>query len=213
MKVQVNILSYCLIFIFGLNSLSFSQTTKKLTVPQGTKILAELETSLNSRTSRQNDRFMARITESIFIKGVEAIPIGTTLMGRVARVKESGRIKGRAEMNLDYEYLLFPNGVTKAIVAVQSDLDDKEQVEYKEGTIKGESSRKRDAVGIGGRAAAGAAIGGITRGRKGAAVGALTGAIIGLLGLMTRKGKPIEIPAGTRMVIRLEQPLEILTSF
>ena len=58
-----------------------------------------------------------------------------------------------------------------------------------------------------------AALGGITRGRKGAAIGALTGGLVGLLGSMTRKGEPIEIPAGTRMVIRLEQPLEILSSF
>ena len=213
MKAQINILAYCLISILGLGSLIFSQTIKTLTVPQGTKILAELETTLNSRTSRQHDRFSATVTESIFVEGIEVIPIGTSLMGKVVRVKKAGRIKRRAEMNLEYESLLFPNGVTKSIVAVQSDLDGKEQVGNKEGTIRGESSRKRDAIGIGGRSASGAALGGITRGRKGAAIGALTGGLVGLLGSMTRKGEPIEIPAGTRMVIRLEQPLEILSSF
>ena len=89
MKAQINILAYCLISILGLGSLIFSQTIKTLTVPQGTKILAELETTLNSRTSRQHDRFSATVTESIFVEGIEVIPIGTSLMGKVVRVKKS----------------------------------------------------------------------------------------------------------------------------
>lgn len=94
----------------------------------------------------------------------------------------------------------------------QVDLDDKEKVDHKEGMIKGESSRKDDAAEIAVGAAIGAGIGGISGGGKGAAIGAGIGGPVGLVDLMRRKGKPIEIPAGTLMVIRLDRPLQVMTA-
>ena len=117
-------------------------------------------------------------------------------------------------MNLSYERLIFPNGVSETIVASQADLDpaQKEEVDSKEGTIKGESSRKRDAAVVGAGTGIGAGIGAIAGGGKGAAIGAGTGALIGLADSMLRKGKEIEIPAGTQLVIRLDRPLTITST-
>ena len=55
----------------------------------------------------------------------------------------------------------------------------------------------------------GAGIGAIAGGGKGAAIGAGVGGLIGLADSMRRKGKEVEIPAGTRQVIRLERPLSV----
>jgi hypothetical protein len=152
--------------------------------------------------------------EAIMVSGKEVIPAGTTLEGRVAEVKTAGRVKGRSEMNLAYERLIFPNGVSETIVASQAELDEtqKEEIDRKEGTIRGESSRKRDAAEIGGGAAAGAGIGAIAGGAKGTAIGAGVGGLIGLADSMRRKGKEVEIPAGTRFVIRLDRPLTITST-
>ena len=199
-----------LVSILGLSSLA--QAAETLIVPHGTRILARLETTLSSRDNQQGDRFTAKVTESIFVNGIEAIPAGSTIEGRVARVKQAGRMKGKAEMNLSYERLVLPNGISETVVGSQADLDDKEKVDHKEGTIKGESSRKRDLAEIGVGAAAGAGVGGISGGGKGAAIGAGIGGLIGLVDSMRRKGKPIEIPAGTLMVIRLDRPLQVPTS-
>ncbi len=192
----------------------FGQATQTYTIPDGTRILSRLETTLNSRTNRQGDRFTAKVTESIRVAGKEVIPVGTTIEGRVAEVKSAGRVKGRSEMNLSYERLIFPNGVSETIVASQADLDEKEkeQIDRKEGTIKGESSRKRDAAEVGGGAAAGAGIGAIAGGGKGSAIGAGVGGLLGLADSMRRKGKEIELPAGTRFVIRLDRPLTITST-
>jgi hypothetical protein len=192
----------------------FGQVTQTYTIPDGTRILSRLETTLNSRTNRQGDRFTAKVTESIRVAGKEVIPVGTTIEGRVAEVKSAGRVKGRSEMNLSYERLIFPNGVSETIVASQADLDEKEkeEIDRKEGTIKGESSRKRDAAEVGGGAAAGAGIGAIAGGGKGSAIGAGVGGLIGLADSMRRKGKEIELPAGTRFVIRLDRPLTITST-
>ncbi len=156
-----------------------AQATETYTVPDGTRIQVRLETTLNSKTHRTGDRFTAKVVEAIMVSGKEVIPAGTTVEGRVAEVKTAGRVKGRSEMNLSYERLIFPNGVSETIVASLADLDEtqKEEVDRKEGTIKGESSRKRDAAEVGGGAAAGAGIGAIAGGGKGAAIGAGVGGL------------------------------------
>lgn len=194
--------------------LAWGQATQTYTIPDGTRIQARLETTLNSRTNRQGDRFTAKVTETILVAGKEVIPAGTTLEGRVAEVKQAGRVKGRAELNLSYERLIFPNGVSETIVASPAELDEsqKEEIEHKEGTIKGESSRKRDAAEVAGGAGVGAGIGAIAGGGKGAAIGAGAGALIGLADSMRRKGKEVELPAGTRMIIRLDRPLTIMST-
>ncbi|MEW5978176.1 MAG: TrbI/VirB10 family protein [Acidobacteriota bacterium] len=198
----------------GLQQSVWAQATETFTVPDGTRIQARLETSLSSKTNRQGDRFTAKVTESIIVNGKEVIPAGTVLEGRVAEVREAGRAKGRSEMNLSYERLIFPNGVSETIVASPAELDEsqKEEIDRKEGTIRGESSRKQDTARVAGGAAIGAGIGAIAGGGKGAAIGAGAGGLIGLLDSVRRKGKDIEIPAGTRFIIRLDRPLTITST-
>ena len=205
----------CLIgFFLMCAGTALSQTTRAFTIPDGTRIQARLETTLSSKTNRQGDRFTAKVTEPVIVAGKEVIPSNTIIEGRIASGKNAGRVKGRSEMNLSYERLIFPNGVSETIVASQADLDatEKEEVDAKEGTIKGESSRKRDAAEVGAGAGIGAGIGAIAGGGKGAGIGAGAGALIGLADSMSRKGKEIEIPAGTRLVVRLDRPLTITST-
>ena len=190
------------------------QSTRSYLVPEGTRIQVRLESTLNSRTSRQGDRFTVRVVESVQVRGKEAIPVGTTVEGRVGEVRQAGRIKGRAEVNLSYERLIFPNGVSETIIASQAELDDtqEEDMDRREGTVLGPSTRKRNAAEIGAGAAIGAGIGAIAGGRKGAVIGAGAGGLIGLVDVLRRGGKEIEIPAGTLMVIRLDRPLTIIST-
>lgn len=191
-----------------------AQATRSYVVPEGTRIQVRLESTLNSKANRQGDRFTAKVVESVQVRGKEVIPVGSTVEGRVAEVRQSGRIKGRAEVHLSYERLIFPNGVSETIIASQAELDDtqKEAMDRREGTILGESSRKSRATEIGAGAAIGAGIGAIAGGRKGAAIGAGAGGLIGLVDVLRRGGKEIEIPAGTLMVIRLDRSLTVIST-
>ena len=191
-----------------------AQATRSYLVPEGTRIQVRLESTLNSKANRQGDRFTAKVIESVQVRGKEVIPVGTTVEGRVAEVRQPGRIKGRAEVHLSYERLIFPNGVSETIIASQAELDDtqKEEMDRREGTILGESNRKSKAAEIGAGAAIGAGIGAIAGGRKGAAIGAGAGGLIGLVDVLRRGGKEIEIPAGTLMVIRLDRPLTVIST-
>ncbi len=207
-------LSMLVVVVFLSGGSVLGQATQTYTIPDGTRIQARLETTLSSKTNRQGDRFTAKVIESVIVGGKEVIPAGTILEGRLAQLKQAGRVKGRSEMHLSYERLIFPNGVSETIVASPAELDDteKEEIDRKEGTIKGESSRKRDAAEIAGGAAAGAGIGAIAGGAKGTAIGAGAGGLIGLVDSMRRKGKEIEIPAGTRIIVRLDRPLTITST-
>ena len=191
-----------------------AQATRSYLVPEGTRIQVRLESTLNSKTNRHGDRFTVKVIESVQVRGKEVIPVGSTVEGRVAEVRQAGRIKGRAQVHLSYERLIFPNGVSETIIASQAELDDtqKEEMDRREGTILGESTRKRSGAEIGAGAAIGAGIGAIAGGRKGAAIGAGTGGLIGLVDVLRRGGKEIEIPAGTIMVIRLDRPLTVIST-
>lgn len=196
-----------LVWTLGLGSLL--QAAEWLVVPHGTRIRARLETTLNSRSHRQGDRFTVKVAESILVGGVEAIPTGSIIEGRVSRVKRAGRVQGRAEMNLSYDRVVFPGGIDEAIVASQADLDHEDRIDRSEGTIKGASSRKRDAARIGIAAAGGAGIGLAYGGGGGGVLGAAIGGLVGLVDRMWQRGKPVRIPAGTLMIIRLDRPLQI----
>lgn len=202
---------FLLIFIEGI---LLAQATKTYTIQDGIRIQARLETTLSSKTNRQGDRFTAKVTEPIIVSNKEVIPQGTTIEGRVADVQPAGRKFKRGILNLSFERLVFPNGISETIVASfsESDNSQKEEVDREEGTIKGESTRKRDTIEVGGGAAAGAGIGAIAGGGKGAAIGAGIGGLIGLADAARRKGNDVEYPAGTRIIVRLDRPLSITST-
>lgn len=211
--IQVGLLVFCGAGLFSPTILQ-AQATRSYVVPEGTRMRVRLASTLNTKTNRQGDRFTVKVVESVQVRGKEVIPVGTTVEGRVAEVRQPGRIKGRAEVHLSYERLIFPNGVSETIIASQAELDDTqdEEMDRREGTILGESTRKRRAAEIGAGAAIGAGIGAIAGGRKGAAIGAGAGGLIGLVDVLRRGGKDIEIPAGTLMVIRLDRPLTVIST-
>ncbi len=200
-----------LLILWPIATIGFSQAPHPYIIPDGTRIQALLETPLSTKTSHQGDRFVTRVHETVLLNGKEVVPKGTVIEGRVAEVKRPDHGRSRAEMNLAYERMILPNGVSFTIVATQADMDDslKAEIDRKEGTIKGESTTKRDAAEVGGGAAAGAGVGAVAGGGTGAAIGAGIGGVVGLIDSMRRKGKDIKLPAGTRLVLRLERPLTI----
>jgi uncharacterized protein YcfJ len=72
-----------------------------------------------------------------------------------------------------------------------------------------DDSHSRDAKVIGGSAVAGAIIGGLKGGKSGAAKGAIIGAGAGTGAVMVTKGKEVEMPAGSRWVVRTRNSLRL----
>ncbi|MBZ5536207.1 MAG: hypothetical protein LAO31_09650 [Acidobacteriia bacterium] len=216
MKKRLAFTFFTLVFTvgtFGLVTLAQPRGDDNLaavTVQEGTNLRVALDTTLSTKSARVGDRFSATLREPIYVNGKEAIPYGTRIDGRVAEVQPPGKTHGVGKLDIAFEKIQLPNGYTETIVASMAgtETNDKTKVS-KEGSISGPSSRKRDAAEVAGAGGVGAGIGAIAGGAKGTAIGGGVGALVGLADSMRRRGKDLELPAGTSLVIRLDRPLTL----
>src|SRR5947207_5981123 len=77
----------------------------EITLPEGTVLHVRLAETLDTTRNRTGDRFSATLDSPITIEGAMAIPKGSNLSGRVEASAPSGRLKGRAVMNLTLDSL------------------------------------------------------------------------------------------------------------
>jgi hypothetical protein len=167
----------------------------RITIPAGTRFPVTLIDGVSSNQSSAGDQFMASLTAPVVIDGKTVLAKGTKVRGRVVDANESGRVKGRASIQLKLTDIVRDNGniaiSTKTFSAVA------------------QPTKKRDAAIIGGGAGLGAAIGAIAGGGKGAAIGAAVGGGAGTGTVLATKGKEIHYGPETRLTFTLAQPVEI----
>jgi len=165
-------------------------------VPAGSTLEAQLTTAVASDTSYLEQPIEATLTAPLVADGVSIAPTGSTLLGVVTAVRESGRVRGRAELGLQFTRLRT-DAVTYDIRTAP--------LQWVAEATKSEDATK---VGIG--AAAGAVIGAIAGGGKGAAVGSVIGAGGGSAVVLATKGEDIRIGSGTRLRIDLTEPISVM---
>jgi small nuclear ribonucleoprotein (snRNP)-like protein len=168
---------------------------REAAVPAGTVLDAQLGTSLASDTSRVEQTVEATLTVPLLAEGVTVAAAGSTLVGTVTNVRESGRVRGRAEVEVQFSRLRTD--------AVTYDIRT-EPLRWIAEATKGE-----DAVKVGVGAAAGAVIGAIAGGGKGAAVGSAIGAGGGSAVVLATKGEEIRLGTGTRLRVELTEPITV----
>ncbi|HWR36651.1 MAG TPA: glycine zipper family protein [Clostridia bacterium] len=176
-------------------------------IPVGTAIRMKLETALSTRSNQAGDTFSGRVTEPVVVNGKTVIPVGASLSGHVTRVNEPRRITGRPMIDLRPESVVLPNGETLSINAVVVDTDHRPQTSVDdEGRIKGKGYTGRDTKEIAIGTGAGATVGAVTAGSKGALVGAAIGATATVTHWLVKRHST-ELPAGTEIVIELSRPI------
>lgn len=169
-------------------------TYQEVTVPSGTVVTIRLIRTLSSDQVRAGDRFTAVLDEPIVSSGGVVAPRGSTVEGKVMASRQAGRASGLAEMTLELDRLLLPDGRSLEIVTDAL-------------TCQGETSRGKDVATVGTGAAIGAAIGAIAGGRRGAGIGAATGAGAATADVLLTRGKPVVLPPETRLSFQLRAPL------
>lgn len=170
---------------------------RTITVPDNTVMNVTLDTALASDTSRVEDRVNATVDSPVVVDGTTVIPSGATLIGYVTNAKESGKVKGRAELGLRFNRLRTGS--------VTYDIDTKPLY------YVAASTKKEDAIKIGAGAAAGAVIGAITGGKKGAAIGSAIGGAGGTAVVLATDGDEIRLASGRKLKVSLTNPLTIRT--
>ncbi len=175
------------------------------TVSADTVIRVRLNEQLSSRTARVGDRFSANVTEPVNAgSGVEVIPVGSKVWGRVTSVKRAGR-RSPGTILVAFNSVQLPSGKTYPINGSLSSLQADDVNADNEGSVTGGSNRKRDAVFIGGGAGAGALIGAIAGGGKGAGIGAIIGGALGTGARVYEKEKEAEVKSGTEFGVILNR--------
>ncbi len=169
---------------------------REYSVPAGTELEARLNTAIDSASSRVEDRVEATVTEAVMQGDTVIIPEGSTLRGEITAVEEAGKVKGRASLAVRFRTLTIaghdePYGVELGMSRLAP------------------ATKKEDAAKIGIPAAAGGIIGGILGGKKGAVTGVVIGGGAGTAVVLTTAGKEIELPAGTVLTMKIDQPVEI----
>ena len=166
------------------------------TIPEGTKLRVSLIDPVNSDKNHAGDRFAASLAEPVVLDGKIVLTKGTKVYGRVIDAKGSGRVKGRASVQLQLTAMTLEDGKSMGIsTKTYSDV--------------APATKIRDAAIIGGGAGIGAAIGALAGGGKGALIGAAVGGGAGTGTVLATKGKDIHYPPETRLQFRLAKPIEI----
>ena len=168
---------------------------RELVVPAGTRVEVALDTSLASNVSRAEDAFTATVSAPVVIDETTVIPIGSTLLGTVTRAQESGRVKGRAELGIQFTRLRV-GSVTRDISIAPL-------------LYRAASTKQDDAVKIGVGAGIGAVVGAITGGKKGAGIGAAVGGGAGTAVVLATDGDESRLAAGQALGVTLTEPLTI----
>jgi hypothetical protein len=199
-------LSILLIAGAGTSNISSAQTKSKKTstaksrtptIPVGTEMRIRLENEIDTKTAQNGDAFTAIVLSPQRY-------MDSTIQGHVAKINQSGKMKGTTKLSLAFDKIQLPSGKTIPIAAqLVRVYDEKSAKEVdEEGTIKSGSQGKNTAVRTGGGAALGAIIGGIAGGGKGAAIGAAVGGGAGAGSTLITGSKKVKLPAGSEVLIR-----------
>ncbi len=180
------------------------------TVPADTVIRVRMDTELNSRSARVGDRFSTTVTEPVYGggSGVDVIPVGSKIWGRVSSVKRAQR-RSPGQITVSFNQVELPGGVRHTINGSLSSLQADDVNADNESTVSGRGNRKRDAVFIGGGAATGAIIGAIAGGGKGAAIGAILGGGAGTGARVYEREQDAEVKSGTEFGVILNRGVSL----
>jgi hypothetical protein len=196
-----------------------AQQPQTYTVPAGTKVLLSLKNGINTKTAQHGDGVYLVSSFPVVENARVMIPVGVYVQGVVDRVQRPGRVKGRAQLDLHFTTMIFPNGQVVEVPGVLNSLpgSDGPKVKGNEGTVEQAGNKGRDVGNVLKGAAIGAeagAIGGGVNGNygKGIGYGSLAGAAAGTIYTLFTRGNEIVIPSGTSVEMVLQRPLVLQQS-
>jgi len=182
-------------------------------IPQGAHVLLRMENSLSTRTAKEGDFVYLRTAVPIASAGEIAVPAGSYVQGVVTESKQSGRVKGRAQLAIRLETLTLASGKVYKFSPHVSSVDAGEtgqKVVGSENAIEQAPSKGQDTERIAILAGSGAGIGGIAdRSWKGAGIGAGVGSAVGLATVLLTRGKEVELRQGSTLDVVFDRPVSL----
>lgn len=170
---------------------------RETTLPAGTRLQVVLDTGVGSDTSRAEEAVQGHLSSPVVVHGDTVLAQGTRVGGVVTSAERSGKVKGRAHIAVRFD-TITPRG-------------DDERYRIRTAAIQrtAASTKKKDAVKVGGGAAGGAIIGAIVGGKKGAAIGTAVGGGAGTAAVLATRGDEVHLPKGSPLTLHLSEPVTI----
>lgn len=170
-----------------------------LTIRPGTILNVLISQGLSSDHSQVGDVFSARLAHPVIVNGIVVAQRSQTVVGRVMEVKKAGRVSGISRLGIKLTALTAVDGQT---VPIESQLL----------VHQGSTSVLRDSSAVAGITGLGAAIGAVSEGGNGAAIGAGIGAVTGTIGVLLTRGRPTLIDPETLLTFQVTAPATIVTN-
>jgi hypothetical protein len=180
-------------------------------VPAGTKIPLTLKQGISTHSARVGDPVYAQTSFPIVENNRIVIPEGTFVQGTIRSIVRPGRVKGRAQLQMTFTSMIFPNGYTVLLPGAVEGVpgSNNSAIKGTEGTIEQSGSKGKDAQTIAVSTIPGAGIGAIADGSKGAGIGAGAGAVVGLATVLLTRGPDVQLGPGSSVEMVLERTIEV----
>jgi hypothetical protein len=186
---------------------------------QGTEVHLRLLTGLSTAIAKSGDPFIAEVTEPVYVGTQLILPAGARVRGTVGgilRSKHFPLFRGQAAMNLSFRDLEVDSRVFPArmsIISLENPAEGDKQgktrkdVKVEEGqVVQAKHDIKGDviagAVGMGGGTLVGAVFSNVARGFG---IGIAGSAVY----ILERKGKDVELPAQTSIMVRMDNTISL----
>ena len=160
-------------------------------IPGGTHVVVRTIDAIDSRTAVAGRRFSASLDEPIAVGDRTVVAKNADAVLEIAGMKKGGHIKGRSELSIQ----LVSLKIRGRTLPVQTD------VHSAQGPSRGSNTAKK----AGGAGAAGAVLGGIFGGGKGAFAGGAIGVGGAMAFQMATHGSKVQIPSESRIEFVLTQ--------
>jgi len=164
------------------------------TVSHGTVLVVRMIDSVDSDVNKAGETFRATLEEPIVVGENILAPKDTPVTVQLVQVKQSGQLRGEAEIALQLRSLTL-NGETHSLAS-----------EFAQVASEGKGGESAKVIGA--TAAIGALIGAIAGGKKGAAVGAAAGAGAGVV-VQSVRGQQVRVPSEAVLTFALEESVTL----
>jgi hypothetical protein len=184
---------------------------------QGTQVHLVLLNGLSTSIAREGDPFTASVAEPVYFGSQLILPAGSRVTGQVGaiiRPKRFSIFRGQAAMNLTFKSIEVDHREIPAQMSILAILDNtnhagkqRKDVKVDEGQyVEAKQDIKKEVVTLGLGTAGGSVVGAIFS-------HVMRGFAFGMIGstayILAKKGKEVELPAQTALLVRMDSTITL----
>lgn len=174
---------------------SATSAQTRLSIPAGTVVIVETQSSLQSNTATVGQTFETTVVDAIGVDNYAVIPSGSRIRGRITYVQPANRQQSGV-IQVNFDRLLLSDGTSYPIAGrlTSTNAEERRQID---------ASPDQRVVLVGGRGGIGAAIAG-----AGSANGSSNN-ILSALGSLLSQAQDVSVPRGTQLAVQLDDAITV----